>query len=296
MRIFSNKNDSDKSLSDQCLSDLQLTTLLEGRLKTKEKKSFIRHINRCHDCRFDWMEASSHISSLAPSQDRKFSLRGWLRPINAFPASFRVVSGFAAISLLLVSVIIMRQATQPDIDSLLNQQYAQLNYQKNAINTQQAIENIPLPWEHGTFGFSSPYAESSSLAFAAGLWLGRNSLSELNDPLPKALIQTQSGDWNTSEQNIHYQLGRWFTSLWYAAQLNDNIDSTQQFKILEKFNQQLQTKKTTDNQIIKALKSIARLDIILKNFEQKKISQEQLREQLEIIMAILSPVSLTEPS
>lgn len=275
---------------DECLSDMQLAALIDNNLSTQEKQRLFAHLNGCEDCRFCWMEVSASIAAPVVIQ----SWESWCKRLRKLVSiDFRALkqrSGLAIIATVVFCTVLLLP-TQKEIEPMLDSEYALLTTGQDSMLAKQAMKNMPLPWEHMSFGFSPTQVDTATLMFATGLLEGRNALSYTSREQHLPLILQQNNSKRGAIQPLYYQLGRWVASLWFVSQLDGKVDWDKQSFILEQFNSHLRSKNNRDRQTIKTLR---RIDIALQEIQQAPHAQDDFRKAVERVMIQLSPASLGE--
>jgi hypothetical protein len=248
----------------ECPSAEELAAFADGKLDEKEREEILAHLNACPDCHEDWLTATSELE-----RDRKESqvidfdiaaagVKGKRRSGAGFsgmkhkmqelffhlPRYVTSGIGLALAASLILVVWWGTRSPQSQMGTLIARSYTDMEARHGRIDTQA----LTLPWEgaDSSYGFSSSSPPSeASVAFAAGLWIGREQLTGNLSPLalPESLRPSSRKEsaspalWVDSQYSHYYWVGQWVILL-KAACISDNVPDASfwehQKKTLEK--------------------------------------------------------------
>ncbi|MGR9051171.1 MAG: hypothetical protein ACU84J_00840 [Gammaproteobacteria bacterium] len=203
------------------------------------------------------------------------------------------LSGMAAIVVLVLIVVVFFPG-KSGIETLIDAQNALL-LKRDSLSVKHVAKDMPLPWENTALGFAPAHLETSSLAFAAGIWDVRHALtaSENREP-PKSLNPNEKKSWNDTDQADFYQYGRWLAILWSRCRLDDAIDWKEQTRILDRLSASVSDLSKADANVVKMLESIKTIKSVVSEISSNGNGNYPLIFQLELTMSQLSPATLNE--
>ncbi|MEE4356294.1 MAG: zf-HC2 domain-containing protein [Desulfococcaceae bacterium] len=196
-----------------CPSDEDMAAFIDGKLSSRQREEIFRHLNQCPDCYHDWLEVAAMTAQDAPENlliRIKNTLTSWADLLK-IPEPARI-PGFATAFVCLI-LVVWWTAKAPEPDKMLDHSY------QNAVSRNISPADAQLPWENSDHSFAFGPSDNYSLpvrAFGAGLWEGRQELTEKSDrkALPDFLSPEQSQkDWPDSEWAVYYHIGRWSSLL-----------------------------------------------------------------------------------
>lgn len=79
------------------------------------------------------------------------------------------------------------------------------------------IDQLSLPWDSETYGFSQSEYSNAAKAFGAGLWFSRNQLIDAENQLPAVLASDLENNWQSSDYQDYFALGQWNLNAWILA-------------------------------------------------------------------------------
>jgi hypothetical protein len=197
-----------------------------------EDDRYVRnHIAVCSEC----FKEVQHIREIEQESEKElvkwanpFSLTEWLKDLAERFREFLTYSmpefrfgrpfayALSGICVVTICCVITVKVIIPYFNPL-NQSY-RIAITQNLIQSEQ---NIRLPWEisgRTSYGFSSAKQVSpDKRAFGAGLWIGKEKLSEKEKtPMPEFLKWKEGGpeiadaeDWSETEWKPYFSMGRW---------------------------------------------------------------------------------------
>ncbi len=267
--------------AEECPLDEKLAAFVDGRLRRKERKVILEHLDACSSCYRQWLD----ISSIRQEE-----------PVKSTPV-FQVVkkrmywsSGFAlAVAACLMLVMWRTFLYSPEMANMLALSY------ETALKGEMNLKNIEpgkipkLPWEKETTRgqFSKPES-TASLAFAAGFRGGRSELAEIKGKVHKGVEE-----WDTTQWAPYFYLGRWCILLQSVCQSGYVVPSSfwkQQNEIpdmMEKeFVRQVDAGEEFEIAIVK--KALKRIKHILEDNQTDGNICQLIEPELEAIKATLS--------
>ncbi|MCP4284421.1 MAG: hypothetical protein GY792_08225 [Gammaproteobacteria bacterium] len=134
------------------------------------------------------------------------------------------------------------------------------------------VREFPLSWqkEIGQRAFSSNFAfvpeyVTSSRAFAAGIWAGRNHLLQTDAvTFPESLLPTSGSNWQESEWWDYHEFGRWAVLVWASTQSQQALTEWDAFlQILRKLRAELSKRPSDEAQAQEALAALNRIEPLL---------------------------------
>jgi hypothetical protein len=231
----------------KCPSAEDLAAFADGRLNENEEERILAHLNACANCREAWLAVSSEVdvaggkasvidlaSRLKTRDESKDRLRRAApEKVKAFfhlPRPLTAGLGLAlAASLILVVWWALRP---PQLNTLIARSYSEMETKRDLIAGETLRQALTLPWEEAEtgYGFSgSPPPSEASLAFAAGLWAGREQLAarESRPVLPEALHPPSCKEsaspavWMDSPYATYYLVGQWVVMMRDACRMEE---------------------------------------------------------------------------
>ena len=202
-----------------CPPDEQLAAFIDGELNSDARRAMLTHLDRCPACRQHWLEVADLVNSGAPEpvpapQHQKSLIdmvrQGWQELLTPWKLA---VSSAAVATVIGLAVVL---SITPNIGQQIDKQYA-AKLPDSTVLAQQAQE-MPMPWDSATLGFSESAPSLPKRAFGAGVWSGRTALIGDEDALlPAVLSPPDQASWSETAWSDYYQFGRWAVLLWTQA-------------------------------------------------------------------------------
>jgi hypothetical protein len=185
--------------------------------------------------------------------------------------------------------------TSKDISEQISSDYAVIA-DRNASGLTRSLQDLPIPWENATLGFSGSDLSLPKKAFGAGLWTGRTALLGMDAskfPSPEFLSPPSGSTWLESEWVDYYQFGRWVMLLWALTRSEESIGSwSQQQRILEELRANLAKRPSNELAAGQALAALERVQPLLVEVQRQAdpSARTHLNRRLEMIMQQLAPI------
>ncbi len=269
-----------------CPPDNVMSAFIENRLNSKTRTMMLSHINQCEDCYLVWEQLGIYAAEENPHvvKEPKIEKVGFIQQLKNWYGDRSLwataVPGFALASLAIVLVFNQPDTFYTDITSDSVMDVAELD--ENMLV--DSINQLPIPWESPTFGFSKSIYSTPVIAVGVGIWNIRSILLNSKDPLPKPLDSELTIDWQNSEWRDYYAFGQWTVRTWVLAKAKD-VDQSQ-WAELGKMLQTLEAsfKQQSEPEAKIVLQAIDKMKVNLGRLSQKEdvLAQTTLLRELDL--------------
>lgn len=275
-----------KETRDQpCPPDNIMSAFIENRVGSKTRAMMLAHFNRCEDCYLLWEQlgaALEHDSVKAIKQhkaDNVGSLQQFENWLNSGISWQVAVPGLALAILLVVN---MSDISNQNIYSDPAMAVVRLDDEKLI----SSINQLPVPWEDQTFGFSKSTYPIPTKAVGAGIWNAKSTFLNSEKPLPAQLVSDPAIDWQDSEWLDYYVFGQWLVSAWVLA--NDEHIKPSQWTQLNA------TLKTLETGFKQRQQAEPKMEIVLQTIGKMKVNLDRLsqKQDLSAQSALLREIDL----
>lgn len=274
----------DQDQSDQreargeCLSDAEFAALMDGRVAPDVRNKLLAHIDGCDACYKIWVNSECA---------RPSGKNPWQR--------YAAGLGIAVSACLIFCLVQIWQS--PDIHSLVDNGFRVV---QGELSLEEALPTLPWELERTEYGFGpSPSDTIEKIAFGAGLWMGRDTISnpKTSKELPEFLLPSAGGGkpvWPETTSAPYYELGRW-CSLVRAASISSAIFSEHFWKDQVLAFGEIREEITGGNQDKKNGVVTARLKAIGAGLEKatennwNRTQRKKIVREINVLIDLLSP-------
>jgi len=277
-----------KPQEELCPPDNVMSAFIENRVNSKTRTMMLSHLNQCEDCYLVWEQLGVYVVEETPHvvkqpQTEKVGLiqqlKNWYGDRSLWVTT---VPSFALASLAIVLVFNLSDTSYTDISSAPSIAVAELDANMLA----DSINQLPIPWENSTFGFSRSNYSTPVKAVGTGLWNTRSTLINSKDPLPEALTSEVTIDWQNSEWRDYYAFGQWTVNAWVLAKAK-HVDQSQWAelsKMLQTLEASFKQHPESAVESIIALQAIDKIKVSLDSLSVKEdaLAQTTLLRELDL--------------
>ncbi len=268
-----------KEAGGRCLSDAEFAALVDGRVTPEARNKLLAHIDGCDACYGIWVDSA------------------WSHPgeKSAWP---RYATGLGiSVSACLIFYFAQIWQSPVNIHSLVDNGFRIV---QEEVPLKETLP--PLPWdlERAGYGFGPSASDTmENLAFGAGVWMGRDTISNDRTPkaLPEFLLPPASGGertWSETKSAPYFELGRW-CSLVRAASVASVILSEAFWKDQVLAFEKIREEIAGSNQVKKSGVVNARLKAIASQLEKAKENnwnrnqRKKIAGEINVLIELLSP-------
>ncbi|MCH9696891.1 MAG: hypothetical protein K0U68_02195 [Gammaproteobacteria bacterium] len=213
-----------KTVEIACPPENIMSAFIENRVESKTRHMMLSHINHCEECYITWESLSVFLAQHAETvheakqQSHTTGSTSVLQKISDWFSSgfsWQIAAPGLALASLAMAVVI----NMPDTLYTINNPNASVVAAAtlDADTLAKNIDQLSLPWESETYGFSHSGYSNAAKAFGAGLWFSRNQLMDAENQLPTALLSNPKINWQSSDYQDYYALGQWSLNAWILA-------------------------------------------------------------------------------
>jgi hypothetical protein len=280
------------SAAEGCPSDEALAAFIDHRLRGKDRKAVLTHLNRCSSCYHHWREVGAYLDSLgAADKAHQTSTHVNLgQRIVDWLSSWKPMVPVAAVAMLVALVVVWRPSS--DLERQIDADYAAALARAPMALTQTA-RAFSLPWEEQALGFSEVSPSTPARAFGAGLWVGRAELLGTTPaPIPALVAAPGQAPWSETEWADYYELGRWLMLVWSVAQSGQRVEDWESYQsVLQELLAQLKQREPQEAEAQRAVAALSHLEPLLGALAQPSNipTRDQLSRRLRIAIHQLAP-------
>ena len=281
-----------KTGAEHCLSDTDIANLIDDKVRKRERKRFLQHLNQCAHCYHLWTETAAFVKSF--EAESEISAVNEVSRVQQFfhawlfsPIKWASAAGAGAAAVLLVMLWSGPGSYPDNIDVA----YAQLAF-RDQHQIEELARELSTHTQSNTMAFSQSTANASRKAFAAGLENGVQGILH-KDFDTVSLKQTTSTDSDLTQSglDVYFQFGRWTALAWISAQLhNTDVEWNSLQEILAELQKQFAQEAETGKESAVAIAEIQRLRPLLEQTATANATaRKALVQALSMTIAKLTP-------
>ncbi|MCP4107178.1 MAG: hypothetical protein GY749_16830 [Desulfobacteraceae bacterium] len=195
-----------------------------GWMDHKKSRVIRDHISLCSPCTSEVLRIrliEEELEEELLDWVDKLSVLERLKKFVFAPGSLQkyILPGVGIVATCLLFFLWQTSIQTPDLADLITESYKTALTHKVTLTHDNLKENLNFPWEGPSetfgFGFSNRYFHANR-AFGAGLWSGRQELSEEKEPMPEFLSPAWHSDenikkdnWSVTRWTAYFSLGKW---------------------------------------------------------------------------------------